>query len=151
MQWFRIAKTLLGLILRRPLLGVGVIPRLPGGQIVLIQKRADQQWGFPGGLVDWGETLETAIGRELKEETGLDLISIHKLVGIYSDPHRDPRMHSVAVTVVAEVSGRFKIQDTGEIQAVQAFDPNVVEAQVTIHDHRQHWQDYLSQSETQLR
>jgi len=145
MQMWRLAKTLLELILRRPLVGVGVIPRLPEGQIVLIQKRDTQQWGFPGGLVDWGETIEAAVRRELKEETGLDLIEISHLVGVYSAPDRDPRMHSVCITVAAEVTGTFQIQDQDEIKEVKAVASSEVGSQVGVHDHQQHWQDYLSQ------
>ncbi len=148
MQIWRLVKTLLPLLLRRPLVGVGVIPRLPEGQIVLIRKRDTQRWGFPGGLVDWGETIEMAVRRELKEETGLDLISIQRMVGVYSEPDRDPRMHSICITVAAEVTGRFRIQDQDEIQEVQAFEIPEVLAQVSVHDHQQQWQDYLSQSQS---
>lgn len=51
---------------------------------ILLQKRADKQvWGFPGGAVELGESLEEALIREIKEETGLE-VSIKKLLGIYS-------------------------------------------------------------------
>ena len=51
---------------------------------VLLQKRADRfVWGFPGGVMELGETFEQALQREVKEETGLN-VSIKKLIGIYS-------------------------------------------------------------------
>jgi 8-oxo-dGTP pyrophosphatase MutT (NUDIX family) len=53
---------------------------------VLLQRRADfGVWGLPGGAVEVGETLEQAVRREVKEETGFD-VEVVRLVGAYSDP-----------------------------------------------------------------
>ncbi len=69
-------------------LAVGVIIRDNHGRI-LLERRADcGLWGLVGGRIDLGETPEQAAKREVKEETGLD-IAIERLVGFYSDPHRD--------------------------------------------------------------
>ena len=52
---------------------------------VLLQKRADSnQWGFPGGAVELGETPQMAAIREVKEETGLD-VEVGDLIGIYTE------------------------------------------------------------------
>lgn len=52
---------------------------------VLLQKRGDSgNWGFPGGAIELGETPENAAIRELKEETGLDVV-VNSLIGIYTD------------------------------------------------------------------
>jgi len=53
------------------------------------------KYALPGGFVDVGETVEAAALRELKEETGLDG-SIVKLIGVYSNPKRDPRGHTAS-------------------------------------------------------
>lgn len=57
------------------------------GQL-LLQRRSDGgQWGLPGGSVEIGESITQAIRREVREETGLD-VTVHRLVGVYSDPRR---------------------------------------------------------------
>ncbi|MFI5494637.1 NUDIX domain-containing protein [Actinoplanes sp. NPDC051859] len=53
---------------------------------VLLQRRADSgNWALPGGAMDIGETLGECIVREVKEETGLDIV-VTGLLGIYTDP-----------------------------------------------------------------
>lgn len=52
---------------------------------ILLQKRKDKQvWGFPGGALEIGESVEIAAKREIKEETGLDVIP-KKIIGIHSN------------------------------------------------------------------
>ncbi len=62
--------------------------------IVLIERKNPPfGWAIPGGFVDIGETLEQAAIREAKEETRLD-VTLTILLGIYSNPTRDPRGHT---------------------------------------------------------
>lgn len=137
-------RTLLGLLLRRPLVGTSVIPLLPDGRIVLIRRRDNGQWGLPGGLVDWDEDIATAAKRELAEETGLTLTSIGRLVGIYSKPHRDPRFHSICVALEAQAEGIFQIFDPDEVLDVRAFEAKDLPFADLAHDHTQQLQDYFS-------
>ncbi len=51
---------------------------------------------LPGGFVDDGETTEAAARRELHEETGLTARDL-RLIGVYSDPKRDPRGHTISI------------------------------------------------------
>lgn len=53
---------------------------------LLLQQRSDGgQWGLPGGSVEIGESVTTAVCREVSEETGL-AVTVRRLVGVYSDP-----------------------------------------------------------------
>jgi len=75
-----------------------------GGQVLLIERRNPPPgWALPGGFVEFGETVEQAVTRELEEETGLRAQSVEQF-HVYSDPKRDPRGHTVAVVfgVLAE-------------------------------------------------
>ena len=63
---------------------------------------------IPGGFVECGETVKETAIREAKEETGLD-VKIQRLVGVYSDPDRDPTRHVITVAYLAEeIGGRLK-------------------------------------------
>ena len=63
-------------------------------------------YALPGGFVKVGEFIEEAVRREAKEETGLD-IEILGLIGVYSNPKRDPRGHVVSVSYLAEGGGEL--------------------------------------------
>lgn len=68
-------------------------------EVLLIQRGREPfqgRWALPGGFVDEMEPLETAVRRELREETGIEL---RKLVqtGAYGDPGRDPRGHTISI------------------------------------------------------
>jgi mutator protein MutT len=65
----------------RPLVGVGAVV-IDRGRVLLV-KRANQplrgEWSIPGGMLEAGETLESAVCRELKEETGLDAVAEERI------------------------------------------------------------------------
>lgn len=140
---WRFGQTVLGVIFRHPIPGTSIIPILPDGRIVLIRRRDNGRWALPGGMVDWGEDIPNTVRRELKEETGLELLRIKRLVGVYSSPERDPRIHSICVVVEAEVEGNMEVKDTLEVMEIQAFSPDSLPTEPMSHDHTQQLQDYL--------
>jgi ADP-ribose pyrophosphatase YjhB (NUDIX family) len=142
-QLQRLVQTALGVIFRHPITGTSIVPVLPDGRIVLIQRRDNGRWSLPGGIVDWGEDIPSSVRRELAEETGLNLVRIKRLVGVYSDPVRDPRFHSICVLVEATVEGTMQAQDTLEVMDVQAFEVGELPQGELSHDHDRQLADYL--------
>lgn len=77
------------------------------GKILLIERKHgpfEGSYAIPGGFVDYGEAVEDAVVREMKEETNLD-VRIMRLVGVYSRPDRDPRGHVISVVYQVERIG----------------------------------------------
>ena len=75
------------------------------GNVLLIRRKHDPfkgSYALPGGFVEVGELVEDACRRELKEETGLDVGAL-RLIGVYSDPNRDPRGHTCSIAYLAHV------------------------------------------------
>ena len=93
---------------RTPEVSVDLVIELvdrPGRPVVLIRRgRPPPGHALPGGFVDVGETVEQAAVREAREETGLD-VTLGALIGVYSDPARDPRGHTVTIAYVATAHG----------------------------------------------
>jgi len=68
-------------------------------------------YAWPGGFIDVGETAEEAVIREVGEEINLK-VNVVDLIGVYSDPKRDPRGHVISLTYIAEyVAGTPKPKD----------------------------------------
>jgi 8-oxo-dGTP diphosphatase len=85
-----------------PVPTVDVVVFLPGQGVVLVERRNPPLgYALPGGFVDYGETVERAAVREAKEETGLDVV-LTGLLGVYSHPSRDARLHTVSVVFTAQ-------------------------------------------------
>ena len=131
-----------------PLLAADAIIELtdvPGRPIVLIE-RANPPfgWAIPGGFVDVGEIVEYAAVREAWEEVCLD-ISLIALLGIYSDPSRDNRGHTVTAVYVAEASGTPKAAD--DAKNCRFFNLDALPEPLAF-DHAQVLADYKKYRET---
>ena len=97
--------------LNYPRLTVDAFIRDRKGRVLLIRRGRPPfkgSWGLPGGFCEWKEKTETCCAREAQEETGLK-VRVGELLGVYSDPSRDPRGHNVTVLYAARpVSGEAK-------------------------------------------
>ncbi len=117
-----------------------VIPSERG--VVLIRRGTEPfagQWALPGGFVEVGETVEEAAARETAEETGL-AVEVARLIGVYSEPERDPRGHNVSVAFLVRVlSG--ELAAATDASEVSVLNPSSVELAF---DHRRIIDDALS-------
>ena len=93
---------------KTPLLATDAVIIDPKTKKIVLIRRANEpfkdHYALPGGFVEIGETVENACIREAKEETSLD-VEIIDLVGVFSDPNRDPRGHVVSIAFLCIPKG----------------------------------------------
>ncbi len=127
---------------RNPFPTVDIIIR-QGNSIVLIERRNEPVgWALPGGFVDYGESLETAVAREALEETGLTVSNL-KQFGAYSDPQRDPRQHNISFVFTAE--GKGELQGGDDAASAKFFDLDDLPSPLCF-DHARIVSDYLERT-----
>jgi ADP-ribose pyrophosphatase YjhB (NUDIX family) len=91
-------------VYRNPIPTADIIIRIGPGVVLIKRKNPPFGWALPGGFIDYGETAEHAAAREALEETSLDVTDLN-LFGVYSDPDRDPRHHTLTVVFTARGHG----------------------------------------------
>ncbi len=131
--------------LKTPYLATDVVIRLWEGNsfrgIVLIErKNPPVGLALPGGFVEVGESVEEAAVREMKEETGLD-VSLSGLLGVYSDPERDPRFHVVSVVFIGDARGTPKAGS--DAKEVKVFKLEDIPLDRLVFDHKKIILDFL--------
>ena len=132
---------------RQPALAADCVVFDPQGRLLLIRRKNPPfqgQYALPGGFVEYGETTEQAAARELAEETGLHAVAL-SLVGVYSDPGRDPRGHMVSIAYLVRVS--HFVPQAGDDAAHAAFVANW-EGETLAFDHNKIVADALALSRT---
>lgn len=80
---------------------------IKNNKILLIKRKNEPfkgKWALPGGFVEYGERVEEAVLREFEEEVGIKA-KIKRLLGVYSDPNRDPRGHVISIVFLLEGEG----------------------------------------------
>lgn len=111
-------------------------------RLVLIE-RAAEPYGLalPGGFVEVGERVESAARREACEEVGLEPV-LDGLLGVYSDPARDPRGHNVSITWVGHATGRPRAAT--DAASVHLFSEEALPFDRLVFDHATILRDYLA-------
>ena len=95
---------------------------------ILLLRRSDGMWSMPGGMLEPGESLEQAVVREVREETGLE-VEPTALIGVYSDPEyifTYPNGHQVQPIIAffeCRVVGGTLQPDREEILEARYFGP----------------------------
>ncbi len=95
---------------RNPIPTVDIIIEMDEGIVLIKRKNPPYGWALPGGFVDYGESLEASAVREAKEETSLEVTLVSEF-GAYSEPDRDPRMHTITVVFIAKAQGEPRAAD----------------------------------------
>lgn len=119
-------------VLRRPVVGIAAAAHTADDRWLLIRRSDSGEWALPGGTLEWGETLQSAITRELAEETGVEQARFGRLIGVYSAPERDPRFHAVTVVVEALIEPPRRQPDNPlEILDVRLFSREELPAELS--------------------
>lgn len=108
------------LVYSNPVPTVDVVIAADDGVVLIRRKNPPMGWALPGGFVDYGETVEQAAVREAREETGLD-VELTGLLGVYSDPARDSRQHTISVVFTATAKNFMKLKAGDDAGAVRVF------------------------------
>ena len=125
---------------RNPLVTVDAIIEMNGGVILIRRKNPPPGWAIPGGFVDYGESLEEAVVREMKEETCLDITLVRQF-HTYSAPGRDPRHHTVSTIFIATATGSPEAAD--DAADIGIFTQETLPEEIAF-DHRQVLEDYFN-------
>jgi ADP-ribose pyrophosphatase YjhB (NUDIX family) len=131
---------------RNPVPTVDVILEMHDGRILLVErKNPPHGWALPGGFVDYGESCEAAAVREAAEETGLEVILLRQL-GTYSDPTRDPRLHTITTVFIAQPADDAVPRAGDDAAEVGLFSQDEIPWTALCFDHDLILRDHLAQS-----
>lgn len=129
---------------RNPTPTVDVLVYHPARGVLLIErKNPPAGWALPGGFVDEGETVEAAAVRETREETGLE-VALLQLLGVYSDPARDPRKHTMSTVFLGQAHDLDALA-AGDDAGRAAFFPLEALPEAVAFDHRRILEDFRQQ------
>ena len=125
-------------ISKGPFLTVDGIVLYKDGIVLVERSNPPFGWALPGGFVDYNESVEEAVVREIKEETNLDFFDFRQF-RVYSSKDRDPRFHTVSVVFVGK--GRGELKASSDAKNVGVFSLNSLPEKIAF-DHRDIISDY---------
>lgn len=125
-----------------PKVCVDAIIDMGAGMIVMVERAHEPQgWALPGGFVEVGESIEEAVLREIKEETGLD-VELVRQFHTYSSPRRDPRFHSISTVFLCR--GKGKPKAASDAKNVELYHQMNLPSDIAF-DHKQILDDYFTE------
>jgi ADP-ribose pyrophosphatase YjhB (NUDIX family) len=119
---------------------VDVLIEHEGGVVLVRRRHPPTGWAIPGGFVEYGETLEEAAVREMREETGLE-VELLRQFHTYSDPDRDPRFHTIGTVFVGR--GRGALAGGDDAEEARVFTRDALPPDIAF-DHRKILEDYFT-------
>ncbi len=127
-----------------------IIP-FPSDKVLLIKRSTlpfKAYWALPGGRVEPGETVEQTIMREVKEETGLDVVIVRKIGEYHEQGVQDGEEYDYypACFLVKTVGGEIKRQES-EIEEIQLFSLNQTPEPLAF-EHTQMIRDFVASRKT---
>jgi 8-oxo-dGTP diphosphatase len=134
-------KHFLDVLIWGPFITVDAIIEVPEGIVLVKRSNPPLGYALPGGFVDYGESLEHAVIREAREETGLSLLDLRQF-HTYSEPSRDPRFHTITTVFSARAEGSPRAgDDAADVRVVR---PAEIDNLPFAFDHRQVLQDWIA-------
>ena len=122
------------MLYKNPFPTVDCVIYTPGFGIVLVKRKNPPfGWALPGGFVDYGESVEKAAIREALEETSLH-VKLTNLLGVYSEPDRDPRQHTISTIFMASANNPHEINGQDDALEAAYFPVNALPEEIAF-DH----------------
>lgn len=124
-----------------PFITVDGIIQYQKGIVMIERSNPPLGWALPGGFVDYGENVEDAVLREVKEETNLDFVNF-KQFKVYSKADRDPRFHTVSVVFTGE--GKGELRADSDAKSAKVYELNRLPKEIAF-DHRRIIEEYIKE------